>query len=56
LSEDSDRSQKTEEATPRKLLEAREKGQVMTSQEVSHLAVMIGGALIAGFLGPLLSI
>ena len=49
MSEDSDRSQKTEEATPRRLLEAREKGQVMTSQEVSHLAVMIGGALIAGF-------
>ena len=55
MSEDSDRSQKTEEATPRKLLEAREKGQVMTSQEVSHLAVMIGGALIAGFLGPFLA-
>ena len=55
MSEDSDRSQKTEEATPRRLLEAREKGQVMTSQEVSHLAVMIGGALIAGFLGPFLA-
>ena len=55
MSEDSDRSQKTEEATPRRLLEAREKGQVMTSQEVSHLAVMIGGAFIAGFLGPFLA-
>jgi flagellar biosynthetic protein FlhB len=55
LSEDSDQSQKTEEATPRRLLEAREKGQVMTSQEVSHVAIMVGGALIAGFLGPFLA-
>ena len=55
MSEDSDQSQKTEEATPRRLTEARDKGQVMTSQEVSHLAVMVGGALIAGFLGPFLA-
>lgn len=52
MSQENDPSQKTEEATPRKLLDAREKGKVMTSQEVSHLAIMIGGALIAGLLGP----
>ena len=55
MSQENDQSQKTEEATPRKLLDAREKGKVMTSQEVSHLAIMIGGALIAGLLGPFMA-
>ena len=55
MSQEQDQSQKTEEATPRKLLDAREKGKVITSQEVSHLAIMIGGALIAGFLGPFMA-
>ena len=52
MSQEQDQSQKTEDATPRKLQDARDKGKVITSQEVSHLAIMIGGALIAGFLGP----
>ena len=52
MSQEQDQSQKTEEATPRKLQDARDKGKVITSQEVSHLAIMIGGALIAGVLGP----
>ena len=55
MSQEQDQSQKTEEATPRKLLDAREKGKVITSQEVSHLAIMIGAALIAGFLGPVMA-
>jgi flagellar biosynthetic protein FlhB len=55
VSENTDPSQKTEDATPRKLLEAREKGQVLTSQEVSHLAIMISGALIAGVFGPFMA-
>jgi len=55
LSEESDQSQKTEEATPRKLMDAREKGRVMTSQEVSHFAIMIGGALIAGLFAPFMA-
>lgn len=55
MSEEQDVSQKTEEATPRKLLEAREKGNVISSQEVSHFAVLLAGALIAAFLGPFLA-
>ena len=55
MSQEQDQSQKTEELH-RKLLDAREKGKkVITSQEVSHLAIMIGGALIAGFLGPFMA-
>jgi flagellar biosynthetic protein FlhB len=55
LSENTDASQKTEDATPHKLSEARAKGQVLTSQEVSHLAVMMSGALIAGVFGPFMA-
>ncbi len=48
MAEDQDQSQKTEEPTPKKLLDARQKGQVASSKEVSNL-LLIGSA--AGILG-----
>lgn len=44
MSEDQDPESKTEEPTDKKLSEAREKGQVVKSQEVPHL-VMVGMSL-----------
>ena len=55
MSDDDDDSQKTEEPTPHKLSEAREKGNVITSQEVSSFAILLGGALTAAFLGPFMA-
>ena len=45
-----DDSQKTEEPTEKRLRDAREKGQVAKSQEVSHWFALLGFALILGFL------
>ncbi|MCB9958561.1 MAG: flagellar biosynthesis protein FlhB [Rhodospirillaceae bacterium] len=45
MSEDQDQSSKTEEPSPRKLEEARRKGQVVTSQEVKHWFALMGGLL-----------
>ena len=50
--ENEDESQKTEEPTEKKLREAREKGQVAKSQEVSHWFAILGLTLIVGFLIP----
>jgi flagellar biosynthesis protein FlhB len=55
MSDDDDDSQKTEEPTPHKLSEAREKGNVITSQEVSSFAILLGAALTAAFLGPFMA-
>ncbi|PHS78278.1 MAG: flagellar biosynthesis protein FlhB [Rhodospirillaceae bacterium] len=41
---DEDDSQKTEEPTERKLSQAREKGQVSSSQEIKSWAILMGGA------------
>ena len=43
MSENQDESQKTEEPTPRKLEEARKKGQVSNSKEVTSFAILLGG-------------
>ena len=43
MSENQDESQKTEEPTPRKLEEARQKGQVSNSKEVTSFAILLGG-------------
>lgn len=43
MSENQDGSQKTEEPTPRKLEEARKKGQVSNSKEVTSFAILLGG-------------
>lgn len=55
MADDEDDSSKTEEPTPHKLSEAREKGNVITSQEVSSFAILLGGALTAAFLGPFMA-
>ncbi len=41
-----DNSQKTEDPTQRRLEQAREKGQVAKSQEVTHWFMILAGALI----------
>ena len=47
-----DDSQKTEEPTEKRLREAREKGQVAKSQEVSHWFAILGLTMIVGFMLP----
>ncbi|MCD6309537.1 MAG: flagellar biosynthesis protein FlhB [Candidatus Eremiobacteraeota bacterium] len=44
-------SDKTEEPTDHKLQEARKKGQVFKSQEISQTLVLLGTASVLGFLG-----
>ena len=52
MAEDSqDSSQKTEEPTPRRLEQAREKGQVAKSQEVTHWFMILAAALLIGVFG-----
>ena len=46
-----DDSQKTEEPTARRLEQAREKGQVAKSQEVTHWFMILAGALMIGVFG-----
>ncbi len=52
--DDQDKSQKTEDATPRKLEQAREKGQVASSKEIGHAMMMLAGAIIVFFVLPTL--
>ncbi|MCP3979357.1 MAG: flagellar biosynthesis protein FlhB [bacterium] len=47
------RSQRTEKPTPKRLKQARERGQLPRSKEVSSAAVLIGFLLFARFLGPM---
>jgi flagellar biosynthesis protein FlhB len=47
-----DKSQKTEEPTARKLEEARKRGQVINSKEVSTWLMLFTGTLIIGMAGP----
>jgi flagellar biosynthetic protein FlhB len=49
-----DDSQKTEDPTSKRLSDAREKGQVPRSQEVSHWFMMLALALVVGIFSPLL--
>lgn len=53
---DQDQSEKTEEPTPKKLSEARKKGQIATSKEVNSFAVLLGAALIIGIAGPFVAL
>jgi flagellar biosynthetic protein FlhB len=46
MAEDTDDSQKTEEPTAKKLEDARKKGQVATSREISNLAMIGAGTLV----------
>ena len=53
---DEDQSEKTEEPTPKKLSEARKKGQIATSKEVNSFAVLLGAALVIGVAGPFVAL
>lgn len=52
--EQTDKSQKTEEPTERKLQKAREKGQVPKSQEVNHFFMMMAIGTVVAFSLPVL--
>lgn len=52
MAEDQDDAQKTEEPTPRKLQQAREKGQLPVSQEVKHWFVLLGALIVIGVFSP----
>lgn len=52
MADDTDDSQKTEEPTSKRLADAREKGQVPRSQEVSHWFIMVALALVVGIFAP----
>jgi len=49
---DQDDSQKTEEATPKRLQDARNRGQVALSREVNNFSMIFAGAMIVLILGP----
>lgn len=52
MSEDADDSQKTEEPTQRRLEQAREKGQVVSSKELATWAMLFAGALAVMMILP----
>ena len=52
MAEDDDKSQKTEEPTPKKLREAREKGQVASSREINHWFMLLAASIIFVVLAP----
>ena len=52
MAEEQDQSQKTEEPTPRKLEEARKKGQVASSQEVKHWFAILGALILVLAFAP----
>ncbi|MGB0719427.1 MAG: flagellar biosynthesis protein FlhB [Bdellovibrionales bacterium] len=54
MSDESDDAQKTEEPTPKKLEDARKKGQVALSKEVNNWMMLFAGTiLVAGLTGPM---
>ena len=53
MAEDQDQSQKTEEPTPRRLEEARKKGQIASSREINHWFMILAGAVAAVALFPM---
>ncbi|NNU17394.1 flagellar biosynthesis protein FlhB [Parvularcula sp. ZS-1/3] len=52
MSEQPDESQKTEEPSPKKLADARKKGDVPVSKEVAVLGSMVASILLIAFAGP----
>lgn len=52
MAEETEDAQKTEEATPRRLEEARRKGQVASSREVNHWFIIMAGAVSFMALAP----
>ncbi|MBK8174063.1 MAG: flagellar biosynthesis protein FlhB [Rhodospirillales bacterium] len=52
MAEGEDESSKTEEATERKLQQARERGQVVHSQDIQTWAALMSGTMALAFLAP----
>lgn len=52
MAEDEDDASKTEEPTPKKLSQAKDKGQTAQSQEVKHWVILFGAAVGVMFLSP----
>ncbi len=53
MSEGGDKEDKTEEPTAKRLDDAKKKGQVVTSQEVKHFFILLGGlVVVTNFLPP----
>ena len=55
MAEDTDDSQKTEEPTPKRLQDARNKGQIPSSREVNHWFMILAGTVIVAMLAPAMS-
>jgi len=55
MAERGDKEQRTEEPTERRLREARKKGQVIRSPEVTMVAILLGGFFLLLFLGASIS-
>lgn len=56
MSDAQDDSQKTEEPTPRKLSEARKKGQITQSKEVPNFATLFGMTFMVAILAPFMAL
>lgn len=52
---DQDDTEKTEEPTQKRLDDAQEKGDAVRSQELKHLFMLVGGALVIGMFGSSLA-
>jgi flagellar biosynthetic protein FlhB len=55
MSDEQDSSQKTEEPTQRRLDDARKKGQVATSREISHWLMILGTTIVMVVFAPAIS-
>src|SRR4051812_38229646 len=51
MSDDNDAASKTEEATPRKLQQARERGEVVKTPDLAAMASLAAGAAVVAILG-----
>ena len=52
MSDEEDDSQKTEDPTPKKLEEARKKGQIALSRELNNWLMLLAGTIIVGTSAP----
>ena len=52
MAEDEDDTSKTEDATPKKLSQAKDKGQTAQSQEIKHWVILFGAAMSVMFFSP----
>ena len=55
MADDTDKSQKTEEPTQKKLDDSRQKGQVPSSREVNHWFMILAATIIVALLSPALT-